>query len=143
MFRPIACSALSLLCFFLANATQAEPLAEHAKVETIVKSTHMWNGENLPHYGEGQPEIRILKFEIPAGGRLPLHLHPYANAGVLLSGELTVHTQTGQTRHLKAGDPLIELVNIPHYGSNDGDVPAVIMVFYAGIEGQPITRILE
>ncbi|MDA8962134.1 cupin domain-containing protein [Congregibacter sp.] len=121
----------------------AEPLQKHASVETLVKSSNMWNGQRLPPYGEGQPEITILKFEIPPGGQLPLHLHPYANAGVLLSGELTVHSEGGQTERLIAGEPLIELVNIPHYGANEGDVPAVILVFYAGIAGQAVTHLLE
>lgn len=134
---------LSILACVLPMGSTAEPLAAHANVETLVKSSSMWNGKKLPPYDVGQPEITILKFEVPPGGRLPLHTHPYANAGVLLSGELTVHSEGGETKRLKAGDPLIELVNIPHYGANEGVVPAVVLVFYAGIVGQPVTHILD
>jgi hypothetical protein len=54
------------------------------------------------------------------------------NAGVLMSGELTVVTADGKTLHLKAGDPIVEVVNTPHCGINEGKVPAEIVVFYAG-----------
>jgi len=143
MFMKYLGSAVIVLTFLLPTVPQAEPGAGHVNVETVIKSEHMWNGERLPPYSEGQPEITILKVEIPPGGRLPLHLHPYANAGVLLSGELTVHSEAGLIKHLKTGDPLIELVNIPHYGANEGEVPAVVLIFYAGIQGQPVTRLLE
>jgi len=41
--------------------------------------------------------------------------------------------------HLKAGDAIAEVVNTWHYGKNEGDMPAEIIVFYAGTEGLPIT----
>jgi quercetin dioxygenase-like cupin family protein len=61
------------------------------------------------------------------------------NAGVLISGQLTVVTKDGKTLHLKAGDPIVEVVNTFHYGINQGKVPAEIVVFYAGIIDTPIT----
>ncbi len=61
------------------------------------------------------------------------------NAGVLLKGQLTVVTEAGDTLHLQTGDPIVELVNEWHYGKNEGDEPAEIIVVYAGTEGTPIT----
>ncbi|MCR9186793.1 MAG: cupin domain-containing protein [Halieaceae bacterium] len=142
MRRLVMLHVLAVFLMVFPAGVRADPLAGHAKVETLVKSPLMWNGDLLPHYADGQPEITILRFEIPPGTSLPLHVHPYANAGVLLSGELVVHAEDGSSRHLKAGDTLIELVNIRHYGSNDGAVPAVILVFYAGIQGESVTRII-
>jgi hypothetical protein len=57
------------------------------------------------------------------------------NAGVLMSGQLTVETTDGKVLHLKAGDPIVEVVNTLHYGINEGTVPAEIVVFYAGTVG--------
>ena len=109
------------------------------KVEVLAKSTQSWDGSPLPHYPDGTPEVTILRITIPAGARLPLHEHPVINAGVLLSGELTVVTEDNKTLQLKAGDPIIEVVNRWHSGSNEGDKPAEILVFYAGVAGSPIT----
>lgn len=113
--------------------------SEEIQVEELTKSSTSWDGNLLPHYPQGKPEITILKITIPAGAELPLHQHPVINAGVLLEGELTVHTQAGKTLKLKAGDPIVEVVNTWHYGKNEGEDPAVIIVFYAGEKGKEIT----
>ncbi|MGE4442680.1 MAG: cupin domain-containing protein [Desulfomicrobium sp.] len=110
-----------------------------AVVQELAKATTSWDGSRLPLYPQGQPEITILRIAIPAGTRLKTHLHPVINAGVLLSGQLTVVAQDGKTLILKAGDPIVELVNTAHYGVNEGDEPAEIIVFYAGTSGAPIT----
>lgn len=95
----------------------------------------------MPAYPQGQPEITILRISIPAGAQLDIHSHPVINAGVLISGELTVMTTDGKTLELKAGDPIVEVVNTLHYGINQGKVPAEIIVFYAGVIDTPITVI--
>jgi quercetin dioxygenase-like cupin family protein len=132
------------LALFLVVTASAWARDTHSiMTETLVKSSNSWDGSPLPPYSQGTPEVTVLKITIPPGVALPMHKHPYMNAGVLLSGELTVHTQSGETKNLKAGEALIELVNAWHYGANEGTEPAVIMVVYAGIEGMPITVLEE
>lgn len=109
------------------------------EVKQLAQSTKSWDGEALPQYPEGQPEVTILRIEIPAGAKLEIHHHPVINAGVLLKGELTVITDDNKTLHLKAGDSIVELVNKKHYGKNEGKEAAEIIVFYAGTENKPIT----
>jgi quercetin dioxygenase-like cupin family protein len=101
-------------------------------VKELVKTTKSWDGEFLRPYPQGQPEITIRRISIPAGARLDTHSHPVINAGVLMNGQLTVVTADGKTLHLRAGDPIVEVVNTSHYGINQGKVPAEIVVFYAG-----------
>ncbi len=108
-------------------------------VKELIKTTKSWDGESLIAYPQGQPEITIRRITVPAGARLETHGHPVINAGVLLSGQLTVVTVEGRTLNLKAGDPIVEVVNKLHYGINQGKVPAEIIVFYAGAVGAPIT----
>jgi quercetin dioxygenase-like cupin family protein len=109
------------------------------QVEVLSKSSASWDGSRLPDYPKGTPEVTILRISIPPGAQLPLHEHPVINAGVLLSGELTVVTQDDHTLHLKAGQSLVEVVNKWHSGKNEGTEPAKIIVFYAGVTGTPIT----
>ena len=108
-------------------------------VETLAKSSNSWTGAPLPPYASGTPEVTVLRITLPPGVGLPVHQHPFMNAGILLSGELTVYAETGEIKHLKAGEALIELVNAWHHGVNEGSVPAEILVVYAGIAGQPVT----
>jgi quercetin dioxygenase-like cupin family protein len=117
----------------------AQHTENNIESEILVKSIHSWDGSQLPSYPKGQPEVTILKITIPAGAKIPLHQHPYINAGVLTKGELTVLTKTGEKLVMTAGDPIIEIVNKWHLGFNSGSIPAEIIVFYAGIKGQLIT----
>jgi quercetin dioxygenase-like cupin family protein len=107
----------------------------------LVRSSASWDGEPLPAYPTGRPEITILRITIPPRTSLPMHKHPIINAGVLLKGELTVVTEGGEVLNLKPYDPIVETVHTWHYGKNEGDEPAEIIVFYAGEEGEPITVI--
>jgi len=118
-----------------ASANESKPVT----VEVLAKSTTSWDGSLLPSYPNGKPEVTILKIDIAPGVKLPLHEHPVINAGYLVSGELTVVTRDGDVLQLNVGDTLVEVVNKWHYGINKGDVPAEIVVFYAGVEGKPLT----
>jgi quercetin dioxygenase-like cupin family protein len=123
--------------------TTPEANEAHTGVKELVKTTQSWDGKALPAYPQGQPEITILRITIPPGTRLDTHSHPVINAGVLMSGQLTVVTTDGKTLNLKAGDPIVEVVNTLHYGINEGKVPAEIIVYYAGTIDTPITIVVH
>ena len=128
---------IGLILFLCSNVWAQEPST--ATVDVLAKTGNSWNGTELPNYATGKPEITILRIQIPPKTQLPFHTHPVINAGVLLKGELTVITKKGEVLHLKAGDPVVEVVNQWHYGINEGDETAEIIVFYAGVQNSPIT----
>lgn len=128
--------AVSMSAIF--SAVYADEASIEARV--LAKSSRSWDGTELPNYPTGTPEITIVRITIAPGALLPLHKHPVINAGVLLSGQLTVATEENETLHMKAGDALIEVVDKWHYGKNEGSIPAEIIVFYAGMPGSAITR---
>ncbi|HEX7366163.1 MAG TPA: cupin domain-containing protein [Pelobium sp.] len=108
---------------------------QEVQIAKIAESTTSWNGDKLPAYPNGQPQITILKYSIPPHTVLPWHKHLVINAGVVTKGTLTVVDEKGNTLQLKAGESIVELINAFHYGENRGDEPVEIMVFYAGVEG--------
>ncbi|WP_411031208.1 cupin domain-containing protein [Spongiimicrobium sp. 3-5] len=130
---------LALILSFLLISCKEQPTK--TEVVTLVETETSWDGNKLPHYPEGDPQIKILKYTIPPNTQLPVHKHLVINAGVLLKGELTVIDEYKNTLHLKAGDPIVELVNTFHYGKNEGSQPAEIIVFYAATKGNPVTVI--
>ncbi|REJ66913.1 MAG: cupin domain-containing protein [Proteobacteria bacterium] len=123
----------------LVLAFDASASERKIEAEVLLKSTEDWRGVTLPTYSEGQPEVTVAKITIPAGMALPLHEHPYMTAGVIVQGTIEVRTDSGDTHIARAGDAVIELVNQAHGGANIGDEDAVILVVYAGIEGEPVT----
>jgi quercetin dioxygenase-like cupin family protein len=135
MNKPLILLAFISSCLYSCS----KPSAKNIEVITLMETTKSWDSTYLPAYLDGKPKITILKFIIPPKTRLMPHKHLEINAGVLLKGKLRVISQNNDTLHLNAGDPIAELVDIWHYGENEGSEPAEIIVFYAGVEGTPIT----
>ena len=134
MRNLVCCICVTVL---LSRAAAAE---EHgARVDVLAKSGASWNGVPLRGYMKGTPEVTILRIQIPPGAQLPLHTHPVINAGVLIKGELTVVCEDSTKFHLSAGEAIVEVVDTWHYGKNEGDITAEIIVFYAGIRDTSIT----
>lgn len=126
-----------LLLSVTAQAADPEPAV---RVETLAKATASWDGATLPAYPAGQPEVTILRLHIAPGTELPRHYHPVINAGVVISGTLTVVLDDGRTLTLTDGQAIVEVVETWHYGRNDGPEPVDIIVFYAGVAGQAVTH---
>jgi quercetin dioxygenase-like cupin family protein len=131
--------SLGIYIIFFLFITACAGNLNNVVVEQLAKSGKSWDGESLPEYPKGQPEITILRIKIPPGAELEMHEHTVINSGYLLSGELTVIAKDNKKLHLKAGDSIVEIVNKKHYGKNEGTDTAEIIVFYAGEVNKPIT----
>lgn len=105
------------------------------RVEILVQASESWDGTALPAFPRGTPQISIVRITVPPHVRMAMHKHPFINAGVLLSGELIVETAAGATRRVLAGEALVEVTDQWHFGRNEGEEPAEIIVFYAGEVG--------
>jgi quercetin dioxygenase-like cupin family protein len=139
MLKNILFAAVLLLFSFYVVKKEVLEVAAPSSI-TLIESELSWNGDSLPHYPTSKPQISILKITIPAHSDLPLHFHPVINAGVLLTGELYVIDEDGNELTLKAGDPIVEVVNKKHLGKNLGNEDVEIIVFYAGTAGMKITE---
>jgi quercetin dioxygenase-like cupin family protein len=105
----------------------------------LIQTGSSWNGNKLQPMNIAEPEVNVVKIVVPVGEKLPVHLHSVLNVGYLVKGELTVHTADGDTLVLKAGESIVEVVNVWHYGESTGTEPAEIVVVYVGEKGTPIT----
>nr|WP_299384095.1 cupin domain-containing protein [Allomuricauda sp.] len=124
---------------FLLTLVSCKSAKQDIQFTTLVQSSQSWNGQPLPSYPSQEPEVTIIKVIIPGKTKLAWHKHPNINAGILLKGKLTVISENQDTLRLKAGDPIIELVGTWHYGINEKNKPAEIVVFYAGTKGVPLS----
>lgn len=112
--------------------------AQVVAVEELAKTSSSWDGTPLPAYPSGQPEITILKYTVAPFKSLAWHEHPVINAGVMISGKLTVVTEQGEKLYLEPGDTIVEVLHKWHHGVNEGPEPAEIIVFYAGVVNTPL-----
>ena len=133
----------ALIPFSLVMVTALAADITGVSVETLVKTDQTWDGTVLPAYPTSSPEISVLRFNIAPGAQLPPHHHPVINVAYIIKGELTVTTDQGLQKQLRAGDAVVELVNQIHFGKNAGTEPVELVVVYAGTNGQEVTVLGE
>ena len=121
------------------TTTLAAQESKVATTEILLQTSTSWDGNTLPEYGTGQPEITVSRIVIPSGFELPVHRHPVPLAGYMVSGELTVSKSDSVFQVFRAGEVINEVINTWHYGKNTGDTDVVLIAFYAGIEGVPLS----
>lgn len=130
---------VAILCSAnIVNAADNNPSTGVESTE-LLRTTKSWNGEELPDYPQGKPELVAMKYVIPVGQKLGWHHHVAMNHGVLVQGELTIIGLDGQIKTLHEGDVVVEMVDSVHYGENRGTKPVVLYMFYVSQKGLPLS----
>lgn len=128
--------ALSLPAVAFADADAYLPVV---KVTPLTMAVTDSAGQPIAYPKTDKPEVRALIVEVPAGAKTGWHKHPFPCYAYMLEGELTVQTEGGKTNVVKAGDALVESVNLWHNGTNTGDTTARLVLFVTGERGKPFT----
>lgn len=111
--------------------------------ESLLRSSSSWDGEPYKCYPSGQPELSILKITLSPYTELEWHSHPTPSAAYVVAGELTVERKKdGEKRYFAAGQAVSETVDTLHRGVA-GNEPVILIVFYAGSPGVPLTQYLR
>ena len=110
-----------------------------ASSETVIQTTTHWNQQAIKPIHIENPQVTMLRITIPAGEKLSMHKHPILNVGYLTKGELTVRSENGDVLVLKPGDPIVELVDVWHYGESTGSEDAEIVVTYVGDQSDALS----
>ena len=131
---------VTLAFALLREATAGENRQRAVESETLLRTGSSWDGEPYKSYASGQPELSILKITLAPHTELEWHSHPVPNAAYILSGEVTLERKKdGKKRHFAAGQAVSETVDTFHRGVA-GNEPVVLIVFYAGSPGVPLTQ---
>src|SRR5215469_4523304 len=118
----------------------AQDLQPAVQSETLLRAGSSWDGEPYKDYPSGQPELTILKITLAPHTELEWHSHPMPNAAYIVSGELTLERKNdGKKKRFTAGQAVSETVDTLHRGMA-GTEPVVLIVFYAGSPGVPLTQ---
>jgi len=124
----------------LREVTAGETRQRAVQSETLLRTASSWDGEPYRSYPSGQPELSILKITLAPHTKLEWHSHPVPNAAYIVSGELTLERKKdGKNQHFSAGQAVSETVDTFHRGVA-GNEPVVLIVFYAGSPGLPLTQ---
>jgi quercetin dioxygenase-like cupin family protein len=136
----------------------ASPVASPDSVTSVVFRETLAIG--FPPAAEGQT-LELVRYDIPAGITLAVHIHPGMQVAYVVSGELTYHVLTGTVEVRRAGDPdptqpgpveyieagsttvlmpgdsVAELPGAVHYGENLGTEPVVLLAATLLTTGEP------
>ncbi len=100
-----------------------------ATIEPLIeRATTSWDGQTLESYPSGRPTFTMQKLTIPPHTRMEPHSHTIMQLGYILSGELTITSEGGESITFYEGEPAIEVVGKVHYGENRGDKETVVVV---------------
>ena len=133
------CGTVAIITACGQSATKGDDCAAEVKTTELIRTSQSWDGEELPDYLQGRPEVVAVKYEIPAGQKLGWHTHPVMNHGILVQGELTIIGQDGKEKVVHEGEAVMEMVNTIHHGENRGDKPVILYMFYLSQKDMPLS----
>ena len=133
-----------LLAIFAITLVQRVTAQEnHQRVvqkQILLSASSSWDGALYQSYPPGQPELSVLKIILAPHTQLEWHSHPMPSAAYILAGELILERKRdGKRQRFTAGQAVSETVDTFHRGVA-GSEPLVLIVFYAGSEGMPLTQ---
>lgn len=138
MTAVFLCGAITLVTGCKEANSQGNDGPKEVRSTELIRTSQSWDGEELPDYLQGRPELVAVKYEFPAGQKLGWHHHPVMNYGILVQGELTIIGQDGKEKVVHEGEAVVEMVNTIHHGENRGDKPVILYMFYLSQEDLPL-----
>jgi quercetin dioxygenase-like cupin family protein len=94
-------------------------------------------GETLHYPTNGPAHVTAAIITLAPGARTVLHKHGVPLFGYILEGEITVDYGERGKRTYRAGDAIMEAMDVPHFGADAGNAPVRILTVYMGAEGAP------
>jgi quercetin dioxygenase-like cupin family protein len=94
-------------------------------------------GEPLRYPTSGPAHVTATIVTLPPGAKTVLHRHGVPLFGYILEGEITVDYGDRGKRTYRAGQAIMEAMDVPHFGADVGTAPARILTVYMGAEGAP------
>jgi quercetin dioxygenase-like cupin family protein len=109
------------------------------RIAPILASSETILGEPI-RYPTGAPaKIVAAVVDLAPGQQTGWHTHGVPTFGYILEGELTVDYGKHGVHVYRAGDALLEAVDVPHDGRNTGIGPLRILIVFMGADGLPTT----
>jgi quercetin dioxygenase-like cupin family protein len=107
--------------------------------EPLLKTDTTTLGQKIVYPDYADAEITAMKIIIPPGASTGWHKHEFPVFAFILSGTLTVETEFNQVMHFSENSTFAEMIRTYHNGSNQGTEDVVLIAFYLGGKGVPLS----
>jgi quercetin dioxygenase-like cupin family protein len=140
-FACALCGAFLMTAAALGTDISEPVLAKRpaALVTPLLSSGKTVVGEALSYPVGAAPKVTAAIVALEPGAETGWHMHGVPTFGYLLEGELTVDYGPEGRRIYRAGDALLEAIDISHNGRNTGTGTMRILAVFIGAEGLKTT----
>jgi quercetin dioxygenase-like cupin family protein len=108
-------------------------------LETILKTDTTSIGQKINYPGFANDEVSIVKVTIPPGKSTGWHKHVFPVFAYVLQGTLTVEVENHKTLQYPANTSFSEVINTLHNGTNNGKEDVILIAFFLGEKGKPLS----
>jgi quercetin dioxygenase-like cupin family protein len=126
------------LCFLFA-ATLSASTQEKIVATTILRSTVTAAGQPIV-FPSGKTEVAALMVDLPAGADTGWHKHPWPRYAYVMSGAVTVENEAGERKTYKAGEFVVEQINLFHRGTTTAPTRLLVIDQDVAGKGNQINR---
>lgn len=127
------------LPFVLSAALAAPAAAPPTPVGTPVTIDATLSGQPI-RAPAGDLRVTVSQVQLPPGGKLAVHKHPYPRVVQVVSGRIRItNLDTGAVREAKAGDWMVDAVDQWHEAVAVGDEPVRLMTIDQAPPGAAVT----
>jgi quercetin dioxygenase-like cupin family protein len=135
MKRTASCLILFLL---IVSAGQAE-YDKALTIEPVLKTDTTSIGQKIVYPNFENDEVTIVKVTIPPGKSTGWHKHTFPVFAYVLKGTLTVEIEKQKNKKFEENSSFAEVIDVFHNGKNEGNTDLVLIAFYMGEKGKPLS----
>lgn len=127
---------LVVFCFcFLAKSQYNKGVV----LEPVLKTDTTSIGQKIVYPQFENDEVSIVKVTIPPGKSTGWHKHTFPVFAYVLQGTLTVKVENKKALQFPKGSSFSEVINTLHNGENNGKDDVVLIAFFMGEKGKPLS----
>ncbi|HEY5507917.1 MAG TPA: cupin domain-containing protein [Paludibacter sp.] len=108
-------------------------------LETILKTDTNSIGQKIIYPDFKNDEVTISKVTIPPGKSTGWHKHTIPVFAYVMQGTLTVEIEHHKALQFAANTSFSEVINTLHNGINNGKVDVVLIAYFMGEKGKPLS----
>jgi len=127
-----------LFLIFFCYSTKAQ-YSNDIIIQQALKTDTTAIGQKIVYPSFENSEVSILKIIIPPGKATGWHTHNFPVFAYVLKGTLTVEVEKGKATAFSEGTAFSEVINTLHNGSNQGKDNVVLIAFFMGEKGKPLS----
>lgn len=128
---------LAAFCICLSTNSQYN---KEVVLETVLKTDTTSIGQKIKYPSFANDEVSIVKVTIPPGKSTGWHKHSFPVFAYVMKGTLTVEIENRKQLNFIANSSFSEVINTMHNGFNKGKEDVVLIAFFMGEKGKPLSE---